>query len=165
MAENKEIVVLRSTQPNIVVNCPDFRFRRAWKKSGSKHTISKEQFEEICTDRGVQNMIAAGYIVVDGDKTAVSEAGIVEIGKEYTPEQIRAVISAGPVALEKAIGEMNKSSIENMLDLIKTEPISVDTDQIAIIEKVTGHNLIGAIRIRDKELLDAKKAKEAAGTK
>lgn len=140
-----QITIKNISSATVVISVPEISFNRTL-VPGRSIPITKEIYDDLLFEPGVQNMIRGGYIVVSG----VEEGAEVDVNKESIKDKtsIEAMILNKDItAFAKYIPNASPAARETIVQCAVDNNIT-DNAFTALIKKYCGVNVITAIAMK-----------------
>ena len=140
-----QITIKNISSATVVISVPEISFNRTL-VPGRSIPITKEIYDDLLFEPGVQNMIRGGYIVVSG----VEEGAEVDVNKESIKDKasIEAMILNKDItAFAKYIPNASPAARETIVQCVVNNNIT-DNAFTALIKKYCGVDVITAITMK-----------------
>lgn len=151
MDEKVKVVNLISARVNI--DLPDIRLNRVWERKGAVKTIPFDQLQEALYNSGVETLFTDGSLGID-DLEVKKKLGLEPEDAEepvniiiLNDQQRKRYLTVMPMhEFKEKIKELPMEQIRELAQFAISNEL-VDFDKSEIIKKITGIDIIGAIRI------------------
>ena len=158
MKENM-IMVKSASDCTIVIDLPNFNFRREWKRRDAAYPIDREFLEQAFYEPSVEYLIRNGLLIVE-DKQFLFDVGMINSMDEESPvmelteKEIKKLLKYTPVKeLKDELKKLSPVQLEELGNYAIEHYEEVANDRLVILNKATGKNMLKAIenQIASKE--------------
>lgn len=156
---NDMVMVKSAADAVVVMNLPELAFRRVWQKKGAKYPIDRKILLQAYYNPGVTALFEEGILVTD-DEAFLVEVGLKEEGGEVRVVEltdaykVRLVKTMPLMEVEREIKKLTRSQIEELVDYAITHYTEISMDRIDLFTKISGKDVMGAIKIYRASLED-----------
>lgn len=151
MKENM-IVVKSASDCTIVIDLPNYNFRREWVRRDAAFPIDRDFFEQAFYDPAVEYLIRNGLLIVE-DKQFLFDVGLINSMeeespiKELTEKEIKKLLKYTPVKdLPNELKNLSQVQLEELGNYAIEHYEEVSNDRLTILNKATGKDMLKAIQ-------------------
>ena len=156
---NDMVMVKSAADAVVVMNLPELALRRVWQKKGAKYPIDRKILLQAYYNPGVTALFEEGILVTD-DEAFLIEVGLKEEGGEVKVVEltdaykVRLVKTMPLMEVEREIKKLTRSQIEELVDYAIVHYTEISMDRIDLFTKISGKDVMGAIKIYRASLED-----------
>ena len=147
--ENKMIMVTSASNNTLVVNVPELKLKKAWRKKGASYPIDKDVLFQAYYNPGVESLFRDGKLYTN-DKEFLLAVGLIEDEKEepiiLTDAYLTRLIKTMPVVeVKKEMAKLNRAQIEEVIDYAINNYISLSMDRVDYFKQISGKDILKSI--------------------
>lgn len=151
MKENM-VMVVSTTDCNVVVEIPELNLRRTWTKCGAKYPIDRDLLEQAYYNPAVEYLFNHGLLVTE-DKQFLYDVGLITEMEQEIPSIMldekykKRLISVMPLReVEEVVNKMSPEQIEELVNFAIQHYEDLKNDRIKLFEKKSGKQILKAIK-------------------
>lgn len=152
--ENSNVIVENLVKNRVVINVPDLNLKRTWEGKGVKRSIPFDIMVQAIYEPGVENLFKQGILYIDNMEQKIA-LGLEEEGTTEPTNIVviddnkrRRLLTVSPIQELKAyLKTAPYEQIKILVDYAIANEVNVDFDRCEILKKLTGTDIIDAIRI------------------
>lgn len=139
------IKIKNISSANLTISLPDIRFRVEL-VPGREKIISKEQYDDLMFDAGVQNMLAGGYLKIDGAETDEAQEAVKTSGfASADMDEISEILDKRDIASFTKLIQKASPATKDTIVRLAIEKNIADRPFIALIDKYCGIDTLDAL--------------------
>lgn len=149
--ENNFVMVRSASDWTLVMDVPHLNLHRVWSKRGQKYPIERASLIQAYYRPAIEQLFREGSLITD-DRDFLREVGLLDeeeqpIVYELTDNMKQRLIKLMPlVEVKSELAKMSRSQIEEVANYAIIHYQDLVMDRIDLISKVSGKDIMGAIR-------------------